>query len=623
MKKNFIAIAAFLSLVQLKGPLPIITGTALNSAGLMISIPEKVKSESIDKNKSKQNKHWKAGTDLHIGNSYLDNDLFPKAIESFSRAINRKPPKKILVVAYFNRALAKSNLKDYSGAISDFSKVIEINPKDEEAYFRRGIIQHQLANYQSAINDFSMQIKRNKNSNSEYSYLSYYGRANSKRMIGDYSGALSDDEQFQKLATEFMGFNYKQGLKNIDNKDYKDAIISFNKVIDIRANHWNAYRERGRAKYQSGDYQGALEDTSKAIEGNALEQKAYRSNVVDSDLHNIRGLSNQKLGDFSGAKSDFTIAINGWFAGPPRPEEMYFNRGIVEAKLGNHEEAINDFNKALEINSNLVSEFTIGESNHIYSSYVNRSFSNLSIKNYDAAINDLSQAIDIDPKDPTAYNNRAKLYYLNGNFDRSCKDSTKAASLGSKESIKILKGPIGKKICYMPKKVVNDKSITLKWNNPNKNKKESRFLKAENYVKEKRYSEAIIEYSRIINKNPSDSEAYYRRGWNNEQLENYPEAIKDFNRAIEIDPKFISAYFARAWNKGELKDYSGALNDYSKAIEINPNYLEAYTNRGIIKAELGDKKGACRDYKKAIELGSKSEKRWLASDKAAWCRNMR
>ena len=32
--------------------------------------------------------------------------------------------------AYYNRGIAKGDLKDYYGAISDYTKAIEINPND-------------------------------------------------------------------------------------------------------------------------------------------------------------------------------------------------------------------------------------------------------------------------------------------------------------------------------------------------------------------------------------------------------------------------------------------------------------------------------------------------------------
>ena len=39
---------------------------------------------------------------------------------------------------YFNSGYDKAQVKDYYGAIADYTKVIEINPNLAEAYYNRG-----------------------------------------------------------------------------------------------------------------------------------------------------------------------------------------------------------------------------------------------------------------------------------------------------------------------------------------------------------------------------------------------------------------------------------------------------------------------------------------------------
>ena len=40
---------------------------------------------------------------------------------------------------YNNRGYAKAKLKDHYGAIADFNKAIEIEPRDKDAYVNRAI----------------------------------------------------------------------------------------------------------------------------------------------------------------------------------------------------------------------------------------------------------------------------------------------------------------------------------------------------------------------------------------------------------------------------------------------------------------------------------------------------
>ena len=57
--------------------------------------------------------------------------------------------------AYFNQGLAKYDLQDYTGAIKDFTRAIELNPKYAEAYGGRGLAKYSLKDKQGALEDLS------------------------------------------------------------------------------------------------------------------------------------------------------------------------------------------------------------------------------------------------------------------------------------------------------------------------------------------------------------------------------------------------------------------------------------------------------------------------------------
>ena len=54
--------------------------------------------------------------------------------------------------------MVKAQLKDFNGAIADFSMVIEINPKDADAYYNRGMNKKELKNLKGAISDLTFTI---------------------------------------------------------------------------------------------------------------------------------------------------------------------------------------------------------------------------------------------------------------------------------------------------------------------------------------------------------------------------------------------------------------------------------------------------------------------------------
>ena len=53
----------------------------------------------------------------------------------------------------------KLNSQDYQGAISDYTKAIEINPGFAEAYCNRGSAKSELKDYSGAISDYNKAIE--------------------------------------------------------------------------------------------------------------------------------------------------------------------------------------------------------------------------------------------------------------------------------------------------------------------------------------------------------------------------------------------------------------------------------------------------------------------------------
>jgi tetratricopeptide (TPR) repeat protein len=88
---------------------------------------------------------------------------------------------------------------------------------------------------------------------------------------------------------------------------------------------------------------------------------------------------------------------------PPTQDEsgdakLYNNRGTAYGEKGQYDQAISDFNRAIEINP----RYTMA--------YNNRGIVYRLKGRYDQAISDFNKAIGINPLDPEAYNNLAWLF---------------------------------------------------------------------------------------------------------------------------------------------------------------------------------------------------------------------
>ena len=111
------------------------------------------------------------------------------------------------------------------------------------------------------------------------------------------------------------------------------VIATGSPLIAARANplatqHFN----QGNEKYEAGNYQGAIDDWSKAIEVNPQGAGSYYN----------RGIAKDKLGDYQGAIADLTktIEIN------PQYVDAYLNRGVARELVNDLEGACNDWRKA-------------------------------------------------------------------------------------------------------------------------------------------------------------------------------------------------------------------------------------------------------------------------------------
>ena len=74
------------------------------------------------------------------------------ALEDYNKAIEINPK---LAKAFYNRGSVKYNLGDKQGAIQDFNKAIEINPKFAEAFNNRGNAKYDIGDKEGACLDWS------------------------------------------------------------------------------------------------------------------------------------------------------------------------------------------------------------------------------------------------------------------------------------------------------------------------------------------------------------------------------------------------------------------------------------------------------------------------------------
>ncbi len=81
---------------------------------------------------------------MHLGGA-------EKAIEDYTRFVERFVDH---VGGYFNRALAYAEIGDYGKALSDFDRVITLDPRKTKALVCRGILHYKMASVNRARDDW-------------------------------------------------------------------------------------------------------------------------------------------------------------------------------------------------------------------------------------------------------------------------------------------------------------------------------------------------------------------------------------------------------------------------------------------------------------------------------------
>ncbi len=150
MKKRTAAIGALVLLLPLGQPLVMGTCVALTSAGVILTVPNKAKAETA-----------KYYFDRGFEKAYEKKDNFG-AIADYTKAININPK---YWDAYYFRALSKVFVQDYFGSIFDLNKIIDDHPtyykiSNGAIYASRGWAKYMLGNRNDACADWREALRK-------------------------------------------------------------------------------------------------------------------------------------------------------------------------------------------------------------------------------------------------------------------------------------------------------------------------------------------------------------------------------------------------------------------------------------------------------------------------------
>jgi len=255
-----------------------------------------------------------------------------EAIADYGRVIEIRPNH---AVAYLNRGAAKSRKGLFTDAIIDYSQAIKINPNDAVGYNNRAGAWYDLKNYEKSVADYDRAIKISPNFEG-----AIRGRKAALTKLGRYQPSVADyDPEIKRDSLNSLAYNNRGGAKHNAGR-YAEAITDYDQAIKLNPKFAAVYSNRATAKSRLGDNPGALADLDQAIKVDSNCATCYLNRG------NIRsGLVSQT----QEALADYNRLI----ILKPKDEAAYLTRGDFWYDRQNYRKAVEDYNRALEINPGL------------------------------------------------------------------------------------------------------------------------------------------------------------------------------------------------------------------------------------------------------------------------------
>jgi tetratricopeptide (TPR) repeat protein len=230
--------------------------------------------------------------DAHFnrGLAYLARHEYDKAINSFNRCLYgdfekfRGYSKQKQALAFSHRGFAKGAKRDFDGVIWEQGEAIKIDPALAIAYERRGAariakaMQSAKPNFSEAIKDVAKALELDPKMGE-----ALCDRSLLRGIAGDLKGAGADADAAIAASPKLARAHLQRGMISIREKDAAGAVKHFDEAIRLDPRGADAFVARGQARLatkSSGDYEPAVADFTKAIELDPKLAAAYSGRVL-------------------------------------------------------------------------------------------------------------------------------------------------------------------------------------------------------------------------------------------------------------------------------------------------------------------------------------------------------
>jgi tetratricopeptide (TPR) repeat protein len=366
--------------------------------------------------------------------------------------------------------------KNYAQARSAYKVAIEWDGGLASAHAGLAEVLYQVQDYDGALVELDLAIRIDR-TQLEY----YYQRALVSKLLKNYYQVLADCKWILERAPEHPSARWLNAVALVKTENYHIALLNLNQHISTYPQDPNGYCYRGICYERLEQFAEALADLDLAISMQPNQPV----------FHHARGRARQRLGDMTGALADYsiTIVLRTGSANARKPQAaVYQDRAEVNRSLGNHLEALQDCDKALELNPKLID------------AYFRRGLTYTELGDLGLALENYNLTLDLDPEHVQAYIQRSWIYFRKEDYKRAKRDCQSAISLDG--------------TCFWANYVLGVVNVLLGLKN-----------------------NALTNFSRAIELSPHYVSSRYHRGLLYQDLGDMPKAMADFEQARSVQDR--------------------------------------------------------------------------------------
>jgi Tfp pilus assembly protein PilF len=300
-------------------------------------------------------KYFSLAEKLYEANNYTE------AITNYTKAIELDPKYE---KAYVSRALCYEKLNKKQEAVEDYRKAILLSPKEKEYYYNGGRLLSLLENYKEADQMFRKALERDKgyeeviaeeikvlHKTKDYTYglqvtqmgldvkktaVNYFNHAVMQDSLKNYLEAEKEYKNSKYYDSKFIPAYVGLALTQVKLNKINDALTTCETALTKDPNSVDVFEARSYVYASKNDYQNALNDISKVL--------VTKQSVP---LYKARAGFYSKLGQAQNAANDYSQALKL----NDKDIESYLKRAEAYEQNQNMKAAVADYNKVAALST--------------------------------------------------------------------------------------------------------------------------------------------------------------------------------------------------------------------------------------------------------------------------------